>query len=138
MSALRQRPVLARNNYSEVGTTMSDSTKRPPAEDTFPAPPLMAVPPTSRRAGEPEAKPDTEQSNHAVGAVPSGPGEDPTEALKRRLEETRLPADVKEHILAALPPPEERERLLRELQEKGGLSSEQFFASLGLEVEPQP
>jgi hypothetical protein len=61
-----------------------------------------------------------------------------TAALKRRLEETRLPADVKQQILAELPPPEERERLLRELREKGGLSSEQFFASLGLEVKGQP
>lgn len=117
---------------------MSDSTKRPPAEDTSPAPPLMAVPPASRRAGESEAKPEAQQSNHAVGAITEGPGEDPTEALKQRLEETRLPADVKEQILAELPPPQERERLLRELQEKGGLSSEQLFASLGLEVEPQP
>ncbi|MCI0462355.1 MAG: hypothetical protein L0Z62_35840 [Gemmataceae bacterium] len=81
---------------------------------------------------------DAQQSNHAVGAVPSGPGADPTEALKRRLEETRLPADLKAQILAELPPPEERERLFQELQEKGGLSSEQFLASLGLEVEPQP
>jgi hypothetical protein len=100
--------------------------------------PLMAMPPASRRAGEPEAKPDAEQSHPTVSAVPSGPGEDPTEALKRRLEEIRLPADVKAQILAELPPPEERERLFRELQEKGGLSSEQFLASLGLEVEPQP
>jgi hypothetical protein len=98
----------------------------------------MTVPPASRRAGEPEAKPDAQQSNPAVGAVTEGPGENPTEALKRRLEETRLPADVKEQILAELPLPEERERLFRELQEKGGLSSEQFLASLGLEVEPQP
>lgn len=58
--------------------------------------------------------------------------------LKQRLEETRLPADLKEQILAELPPPEERERLLREQQEKGGLSSEEFLASLGLEVERQP
>ena len=50
--------------------------------------------------------------------------------LKRRLEETRLPADQKERILAQLPLPEERERLFRQLQEHGGLSSEQFLAAL--------
>ena len=60
--------------------------------------------------------------------------DDLTVVFKRRLEETRLPADLKEQILAKLPPVEERERLFRELQEKGGLSSEQFFASLGLAV----
>jgi hypothetical protein len=63
--------------------------------------------------------------------------ENPLEALKRGLEGTRLPADLKGPILANLPPPEERERLFRELQEKGWLSSEEFFASLGLEGEPQ-
>jgi hypothetical protein len=119
---------------------MSDSTKRPTAEDTSPAPPVRAVPAVTRRPDEPEAKPQTQPSHPAADAVPSGldPGQDPTEALKRRLEETRLPADVREQILAALPPPEERERLFRELQEKGGLSSEQFLASPGLEVAPQP
>jgi hypothetical protein len=72
----------------------------------------------------------------------SNPGDasqdDPTAELKRNLEETRLPADLREQILAELPPPEEMERLYRELQEKGGLSSEEFLASLGLEGEPQP
>ena len=63
---------------------------------------------------------------------------DMTAELKGRLAETRLPANLKEQILAELPPPEERERLLRELQEKGGLSSEQFIASLGLDVGRQP
>jgi len=63
---------------------------------------------------------------------------DPTVELKRRLEETRLPENLREQILAQLPSAEERERLFRELQEKGGLTSEEFFASLGLEVEPKP
>ena len=58
--------------------------------------------------------------------------------LKRRLPETRLPAEYREQILANLPPPEERERLYRELQENGGLSAEEFFASLGIELERQP
>jgi hypothetical protein len=72
-------------------------------------------------------------SNHLVGA-----DNDPREALKRGLEQTRLPPDVLAHILAELPPPEEMERLYREMQEKGGLSSEEFMKSLGLDVEPQP
>jgi len=73
-------------------------------------------------------------SDNIENAVP-GPANDPTEALKRRLEETRLPADLKEQILAELPPLEEQERLCRELQEQGGLSFEQFCASLGIEVQ---
>ena len=62
---------------------------------------------------------------------------DLTAELKQRLAETRLPANLKERILAQLPAPEEREQLFRELQEKGGLSSEQFFVSLGLPEQPE-
>jgi hypothetical protein len=58
--------------------------------------------------------------------------------LKQRVHETRLPADLKQQILADEPPAEVLERLYRELQEEGGLSAEEFFASLGLDVEPQP
>ncbi len=58
--------------------------------------------------------------------------------LKQGLENTRLPANLREQILAELPPPEERERLFREMQEKGGLSFNEFMESLGLEVHPQP
>jgi hypothetical protein len=58
--------------------------------------------------------------------------------LKRGLEASRLPADLKEQILANLPPPEEREKLFRELQEKGGVSSEEFLASLGLDCDGKP
>jgi hypothetical protein len=78
----------------------------------------------------------------ASEAQPSANGapsdDDLTVELKRRLAESKLPANLREQILAELPPPEERERLLRELQEMGGLSSEQFFNSLGLEFERQP
>lgn len=62
-------------------------------------------------------------------------GIDPTVELKKRLEETRLPPDVREQILAQLPPPEEQERLFKELLESGGLTSEEFFASLGIQDE---
>jgi hypothetical protein len=58
--------------------------------------------------------------------------------LKQRLEETRLPANLKEHIVGNLPPPDEQERLYREIQQNGGLSSEQFFTSLRLESEQTP
>ena len=57
--------------------------------------------------------------------------------LKRKLEETRLPAELKRQILEQLPSPEERERLFRALQEKGGISSDHFLKSLGLEVNPR-
>lgn len=90
---------------------MSDSSERPAAEGS---------PPSTAGNGD------------------SGSPGDPRESLKRRLEGTRLPAELKEQILAELPPPEERERLYRELQEKGGLSPEEFLASLGTEGEPQP
>lgn len=60
------------------------------------------------------------------------------EALKRDCERHRLTPELKAQILAELPPPEERERLYRELLEEGGLSSAEFLASLGLEGEPQP
>ncbi len=60
------------------------------------------------------------------------------EELKRGIESTRLPAHLMEQILAELPPPEEQERLYREMQEKGGIPSEQFLESLGLEVHSQP
>jgi hypothetical protein len=63
----------------------------------------------------------------------AGSSPDPTAELKQRLEETRLPPNLREQILANLPPPEERERLFRLLQDQGGLSSEQFLVSLGLD-----
>lgn len=58
--------------------------------------------------------------------------------LKRQLEDTRLPASCKATILTDLPSAEEQQRLYRELQEKGGLSFEEFMDSLELEIEPQP
>ena len=64
-------------------------------------------------------------------------GEDLAAELKRRIDETRLPADLRAEILANMPSDEEQERLLRELMEHGGLSSEEFLTSLGLEREPQ-
>jgi hypothetical protein len=88
---------------------------------------------TSRPDRDERSAAEPQQSNHG-----SAGNTDFIERLKQRLEETRLPANLKEQILAQLPPPEERERLLRELQVNGGLSSEQFLASLGLDVEPQP
>jgi hypothetical protein len=118
---------------------MSDSTKKPAAADTSSASPLTPVPDAAREMSEPEEKRKAQRSNHPPSAVPEGPGsgDDSTEALKRRLEETRLPADVKARILAELPPPEECEQIYRELQEKGGLSFEQLCAALGLEVKPK-
>jgi hypothetical protein len=106
---------------------MSDTNQRPEGEVRPPTPSLMAAPPDGPVAAGPEARPEAKQSTL-----------DLTAELKRRLEETRLPANLKEQILAELPPLEERERLFRELQEKGGLSPEQFFASLGIEAKPPP
>jgi hypothetical protein len=77
--------------------------------------------------------PRAEQINDAAAS-----NHDLVPKLKLRLEETRLPADLKAKLVAELPSPEERERLFRELQEQGGLSSEQFLDSLNLEAKPQP
>src|SRR5438093_579014 len=117
---------------------MSDSTKQPPTEATCPARPLAPVPPGAGEGSEPGAKLHPQQGDHAASAIPEGwgQGDDPREALKQRLEETRLPADIKAQILARLPPPEEQERLYRELQENGGLSFEEFLDSLDLPVKP--
>src|SRR5262249_38976027 len=85
------------------------------------------------------SRPDSDEQLPGKQSSPAGTSNDELMAeLKRRLEETRLPANLKEQILGELPPPEERERLFRELLEEGGLSSEQFLASLGLEAERQP
>jgi hypothetical protein len=116
---------------------MSDNTEKRVAEDASPSLLLKSLSPA---AGGPEGVPDGRQSNHLIGPIPPDPdlGEDPTEALKQRLEETRLPAHLKEWFFAELPPEEERERMYRELQENGGFSFEQLFDSLDPEVEPQP
>ncbi len=62
---------------------------------------------------------------------------DLAEVLKRQLPSNRLPAEARDEILAALPPVEERERLFRELMTNGGISSEEFLSSLGLDDEPR-
>jgi len=100
---------------------MSDSNDQPPMPSGAPVP------------GEPEGKSEAQPSHPDANT-----NHDPTEALKRSLEATRLPADWKEQILAELPPPEEQERMYRELMEKGGLSFEEFFESLMAEFEEQP
>jgi hypothetical protein len=114
---------------------MSDNNKKPEGEQPVSGPASSSVPPGASEVNGAEVNPDAQQSNQAGAA---NQGEDPREALLRGLEENRLPPEMIEQILAELPPPEERERLLRELMETGGLSSEEFFASLGLEVEPKP
>src|SRR5947209_13414967 len=106
---------------------MSERNDRSAAETPAPSP---TVPPRPAKGGDrPEVQRKTRPASQAAGG-----DEDPRPELKRRLEETRLPADLKAQILASLPPPEERERLFQELRDNGGLSSEQFFASLGLDA----
>jgi hypothetical protein len=57
--------------------------------------------------------------------------------LKRQAAQSRLPPDVKAEILATMPSDEEMERLLREMQLKGGLTFEEFAQSLGLDGRAQ-
>ena len=89
----------------------------------------LCQPMASTGAARPEAR--VPLPNHAV------PSEDPTEMLKRDLEATRLPPELREQILAELPPPEERTRMYRELIENGGLSFEECFGPLFAELEGQ-
>ncbi len=110
---------------------MSENTDRPAAKNPSPEPGSKPVPPDSVNGSGPNAKPEVPLPNHAV------PSEDPTEMLKRDLEATRLPPDLKEQILAELPPPEEQERMYRELIEEGGLSFEECFGPLFAEFEGQ-
>jgi hypothetical protein len=109
---------------------MSDNTERAVPEGT---------PANTRSESAAETNPQS-KSNPVADSPNKDPGSmiDPTEALKRELEKNRLPAGVKEQILAELPSLEEHERLYRELRDKGGLSSEEYFASLGIEVPPPP
>jgi hypothetical protein len=107
---------------------MSENNERP-AEESAPSSPA----PTDGHEAAPEPKSDGPQDNDRVADNLAF-----IEQLKQGIEKTRLPADLREQILASLPPPEEMERMYREMQENGGLSSEEFFASLGLETGPQP
>jgi hypothetical protein len=116
---------MKRKKHSKSDASMSNVTKRAAAE----------IRPAGAGPGlpdGPEPKPEPQQSSQG-----SDSNHDVALELKRRLEETRLPASLKKQILAGLPSAEEQELLYRELQEKGGLSFDQVLDSLGLEVEPQ-
>jgi hypothetical protein len=88
-----------------------------------------SVPPHGQVASMLKAKADDQGNNHGTGGL--------TEELKRRLDETRLSATLKEQILAQLPSAQEQEQLYRDLQEKGGLSFQEFLHSLGVDIEQQ-
>jgi hypothetical protein len=111
---------------------MSKSNKQPTGKFEAPSASSQHAPGDGRVPGPADIKRQAQTSKEGAAKY------DLIEQLKRDLEKTRLSADLKEQILADLPPPEERERLFRELQDKGGLSSEQFLASLGLDNEPHP
>jgi hypothetical protein len=96
------------------------------------------VPPDQESPDGPEAGQRAPESNHLGGPSNGNSGSqgDPREALLRDVEKTRLPPELRAQMLAEYSP-EEEERIIREMQEKGGLSSEEFFASLGLDAEPE-
>lgn len=112
-------------------TNMSDGSDRPEPEVSSSASHLHSGSPGGLPSG-PEMRANAPRTDDEDGRRQF------IAELKRGIENTRLPADVKEQILAQMPPHEEQERLYRELQEKGGISSDQFLKSLGLEVKPQP
>ena len=91
----------------------------------------------SDNSEEPEADGQVTPPGSADNGDSTAP-EDFREALKRDAKKYRLSPEWKAQILAEMPPPEEQARLYRELQEQGGLSSEEFLASLGLLDETQP
>jgi hypothetical protein len=99
---------------------MADSSKRPEAEESSPSP----------LDGQPGPIPGSPPGNGTTGS-PGSPGrdEDPAIALRRGLEATRLPASAREQVLGELPPPDEQERLYRDLQARGGLSFEELLDS---------
>ncbi len=82
--------------------------------------------------------PENSEQRPADAVPPQPETAGPPAWVFERLEETRLPPELKEQILAELPTPEEMERLFRDMQDKGGLSSEEFLESLGLGEGPQP
>jgi len=56
--------------------------------------------------------------------------------LRRTIDDTRLPANIRAQICAQLPSPEEQERLYREMQTDGGVSDEELMALLAIKGEP--
>jgi hypothetical protein len=60
-------------------------------------------------------QPPVPESNPESSDNSSADNHDLIAELKKGLEATRLPPDVRDQILAQLPPPEEQERMLREL-----------------------
>jgi hypothetical protein len=85
---------------------------------------------------QPEANGPVTPPNSAENGN-SAAQEDFVESLARGLEKHRLTPELKAEIFADMPPPEEQERLYRELMEQGGLSSEEFLASLDLLAEDE-
>jgi hypothetical protein len=111
-------------------TDTYDGNERPDPQASSSATPLPSVRPDGLFG--PQTRADASPTDHAEG------DQEFIAKLKQGLEATRLPANLREQILAQLPTPEEQERLYREMQEKGGMSFDQFMESLGLEVHPQP
>src|SRR5712671_5942502 len=94
-------------------TNMSDGNQRPEPEASSSTSQSSSGGPVGSPSGS-ETRRDSSGTEHGDG------NHQLIEELKRGLEYSRLPADHREQILAQLPPPEEQERLFREIQEKGG------------------
>ena len=112
---------------------MSDSTRQPAPEITPPNPAALPGTPEAPGPGGGEVRPEARESS------PDAPGPvDPTMELRRTAHLTRLPPELRDEILARLPPLEEEERILREMIEKGELSSENSIESVLREFEREP
>jgi hypothetical protein len=110
---------------------MSEENEQLPADASRPELPSRPDASAGGSADTGDVRPETQPVN------PNGfDAEAYIAELKREAKKHRLTPEQLAAIRANLPPPEEEERMYREMQEGGALSAEEFFASLGIEIEP--
>ncbi len=111
---------------------MSENSERPAMEGT---PPVSA---SGTSANGPAMKREETRNGPTAGAESEDEKSvrEYIESLKQGLEQYRLTPELKAWYLAQMPPFEEEEPLLRELQEKGGYSTEDML-ELIREIESQ-
>jgi hypothetical protein len=111
---------------------MSENSEHPEVEGTHPT-----IPADPRTNGSGVKR---EESNHGPAAGAESDEErsvrEYIESLKQGLDQYRLSPELKAQLLAEMPPPEEMERLYREVLEHGGYSTEDML-DLIREIESQ-
>jgi len=111
---------------------MSDNSERPAMEGTPP------VSPSEHSAIGPGMKREETRNGPTAGAESEDEKSvrEYIESLKKGLDQYRLSPELKAQLLAEMPPPEEMERLYREVMEHGGYSTEDML-ELIREIESQ-